>query len=569
MTLTFFTESHKMTFVDGITHLVCNAWDLAPNRTYHVFFEIQNDANIEKQNVQCQITHSPFGIGLPGTITNLIQPAAVTVPPRGPPSDGVTSGNGLATVMFYYNTPPGGHSCLTATILPNGPSIQQNTQVATMPIGSIGVQSFLVFGGQNPETMHIDVNERLESGAAVPAAGSWHPKIKAPAGIGPAAATAPPVNLSLAANGFYSIELQVTPAGAPGTVHVFHITGTVNGKNVGEVDIRIKSTNLVVIQPDPFIYGGFQSPDILLFDANGQQVPIGAFGSATKLLPDTDYTIAARVHDGTLAPATNTVIRFWEFPNGLASFGTLIDLQTATIQPSGTTVYAAHPFHSAPAGHHKCAVVSLYNARAGTCPDAVTGSQVPWPSTNPGHSCSAWRNTDSLDVIIGKPFELTLAVNIAPDSPDPGPIKVDVITQHVPATWNKTEKVQAAIGEMEKNGPLPQIPVFLLPALRETLKAVDLALDVKLKGRLPKETLSALTAKPVKLGGTATVIPAKAFGITLLEHKEVPFTITGTVPRDVKAGDQVLVHAIAHYPKSDSGKARDIEFLEILNIIEE
>jgi hypothetical protein len=560
MTLSFFTENHKMTFVDAVTHQVQNAWQLVPNRSYRVYFVIQNSGNTE-QNAQCHITHTPFGIGLPGTTNNVVQPQPVVVPPKGPASDGVTSGNGLATVMFHYQTPPGGHSCLSATIAGATGVLQQNTQVISMPIGTAGAYSFLVFGGAAPETMIIEVAESTESGTA----GSWQPKIKAPAGVGPTTATAPPVNLNLAANQFYSIELIVTPSGAPGTVHVFHVTGKVNGVVVGAVDIRIQVGPALPL-PAPYIHGGYQSDDIILIDSNGHQVPIGANQAATQLLPDTDYSLAARIHNASPTPADNTVVRFWQFPHGNASVGQLIDVQTATIQAAGTTVYAAHPFHTPPAGVHSCAVVSIYNARAGTCPDAVTGTQVPSPGSPTTQSCSAWRNTDSMNVVIGQPWTLTLGVNFPPDIKDPGPVEVRVITQHVPAAWHKDEKVLKAVGEMEKVGRLPATPMAIVPALRGTLKTVDLGLDVKLKGRMPRETMSVMAVKPFRLADNVTLMPAMALSISLKEIKEVPFTISGTVPKDVKAGDQLIVHVIAHYPKSEMGAARDIEFIEFLNV---
>ena len=72
--------------------------------------------------------------------------------------------------------------------------------------------------------------------------------------------------LSFAANGIYGVGLWVTViAGDPD--HIFRITGTVNGNNVGEVEICVTApitpTTVTPPKPDPYVQGGYQSADVV------------------------------------------------------------------------------------------------------------------------------------------------------------------------------------------------------------------------------------------------------------------------------------------------------------------
>ncbi|MGA2488760.1 MAG: hypothetical protein ABSF99_01040 [Anaerolineales bacterium] len=534
MSLTFYTQSQQMTFVDSTPpYPVVNAWSLSPNHSYDVFFTIQNDTNFEVLGVQVIVTHSPFGIGLPGTTTNIIQPQPVNVPPKGP------GGNGLATVMFHYLTPPGGHACLVATIQPNGPSLQQNTDVIAVPTGVTSTLSFLVFGSAVPEVMTLNLTERLETGVAVPPAQKWNPLLVAPSGIGPAVPTPSPINLNLAANGFYSIGLNVTPPLGATDLHIFHIEGTIGAANVGSVDIRV-TPSPGVVKPDPYVLGGYQSPDIILYDlTTGIPVPLGGLPGGrwdTTLDPNKDYGFAACVHNASSTPAVNTVVRFWEFWGGVGCAGTLVDVQAAAIPPlSSVIVYSAHPFKSAPAGQHKCAVISLYNSLAGTCPDAVTASQVPDPNANPSHSCSAWRNTDSMIVFSLQPWKIILQVNTP--IPDPGPIEVKVLTYHVPSKWIEQDNVKKIATVLEQGGAPRETPLYMLPLLRDTSKPIDLKI--------------VLDRGPM---------------IKLEKGEPGTFTVSGIVPEGVQPGDKLLVHVIASYPQTKESAARAVEFIQILHV---
>jgi hypothetical protein len=568
LSLGFFTQNHHMTFANAFTGQSENAGTLHPNTIYHVSLIIKNDSNHaepsdpQKPGIEVFVQHTPYGIGLPGTTTNIIQPTPVYVPPHGP------DGDGLATVSFYYTTPVGGHSCLTAKIMPNGSTLSQNTNVSNTPIGVPSTHSFLVFGGTGPETMSLTVTESSEPN--VPPYQTWNPKIIAPPGIGLNGPETAPVNLNLPANSFYSIGLQVTPPiPCDNKIHNYLIVGTVGNKNVGSVNISIKPVPQNSFKPcDPYILGTYQSADVILVDPDtGLPVPLGIGGTATSLKPGKKYGFAACVHNASVVPAVNTVVRFWQFGT-LNSVGPLIDVQTVTIPPnSDIIVQSAKPFPSAPLGQHKCAVVSIYNSVGGSCPDAVVSGQVPtpWPAD---HACAAWRNTDSIFINLGKPWELNLELALPAPIPYPltnsVPVDVMIHTHFVPPEWKKTAKVDDLVSKIAKAGIPCKVPLHMIPSLRETMKSIDLRLDVKTEHSFKVEKFE-LPTEVKKLMAKPRENLQKAFRFNLKE-KPVPFTISGIIPDTTNPGDIILVDVVAHYSATETLPARDIEFLQVFHV---
>jgi hypothetical protein len=147
MPLKFHTQPQQMIFVDHTNHSVRSPADLLGNTTYDVFIVLQNDDPVEYTDVQVFITHSAFGINLPGGTSGLSQPAPVIVPPA---AYGLP---GLATIEFQFTTPPGGHGCLLATLQPSGPTLQQNINAIGVPIGISSMLSFLVYGGRRQSAL--------------------------------------------------------------------------------------------------------------------------------------------------------------------------------------------------------------------------------------------------------------------------------------------------------------------------------------------------------------------------------------------------------------------------------
>jgi hypothetical protein len=555
MALSFLTSAGHYTFVDHLTLAITSADALLPNRTYDVFVVVQNDDGFEHPNVQVEVSHSAFGIGLPGGPSNLIQPAPATVPPK------LGGANGTATVEFQFLTPAGGHGCLLAKIVGTNQTVPQNVDVIGVPAGTSSTLSFLVYGDpQHAESMLLTFTEFAQGGGLVTPAQSWNPRIAAPGGIGPADPTPSPVTLNLAANAFYSVGLQVTvPAGAVGA-HVFHIDGTVNGLNVGEVQITVQARPIAVPRPAPYVSGGYHTPDIILTD------PLTNLPTAPSmdhdLRPNTNYGFQARIHNQSPTPAVNTVVRFWYFPGGCAAAGVLIDVQTASVPGYGSTIVtASKPFLSAPAGKHRCAVVSIYNALSDCTIDAVTAEMVPDAKFDGSESCAAWRNTDSMLAFPHTPWEFALEVAFPKPIPNPGPVKVRVETLAVPRDFAKLPELTIVRDSLRAAGA-PVQKLYLLDSLQPLLAQADLGVAIH-PGQHDTKTIDA-----ERTAAGATAVAAPAIATLHVTDKPAPFTVTGGLPANAKPGDVFLVRVTAKYPSVDGARPRIIGFTNELTVAE-
>ena len=526
MPLSFITKNQQFVLVDPSTTpaATVNPEATLPNHLYDVFLVIENTDSFEATNVQVNVWHSAFGIGRMAGTDGLTQPAPVNVPPQ---AYGIP---GTATISFTFLTPPGGHGCLGAQIAPSGAYIGQNVTVISCPTGVPSTLSFVVFGGPANEAMVLTLTESIQNGAVIPAGSSqsWKPLLIAPPGTGPTVPTAAPITLNLAAEAFYSVGLQVTVAAGASTAHVFRVVGTVAGQFEGEVDITVNPV-AGLAAPDPYLTGGYQSPDILIFDSANNPVPLGGQPNAvwdTLLIPNTDYKLAVVVHNDSSTPAVNTVVRFWQIPGGIATNGTLIDVRTVTVPAnSSVQVNSNFPFHSAPPGQHCCAAVSIYNSQSKDATvDPVTASQIPDPNANSAHSPSAWRNTDSIFVFIGKPWSFSLKGTSPPTARVP--LKVTA-TAKLAATLETTPAALALRQTLRESGAATD-SLFLAPTLRATLPVIDLKLNIGV-------------VKPIS--------PTVA-----------EFPVSGVVPSDAKVGDRYLVSVAATYEN------RTVEFLQTLYV---
>ncbi|HEY5536467.1 MAG TPA: hypothetical protein VIL99_16225 [Ignavibacteria bacterium] len=549
-----------MIFYDPLTNTVVNPANLLPDKDYDVYFTIQNDSSsVVPDGETVSITHSAFGIGLPGG-NSLLTPPTVTFPEIPPMAYGI---NGEATGKFIFHTPGGGHGCLLAIINSNGVRLNQNTTVRGVPSGAPSTTGFLVFGNA-AANVTLTLTEKVDNAGVISnadATNTWTPKMIAPSGFGPSTPTASPLLLTgLVATAYYTVGLNVNPVLSPTLAHIFTIVGTNTdtGEYVGEVEIRLEPAAGVVLEPSrPFIFGGYQSADVILIDPSGNEVSLGgAPGGAwdTLLIHDTDYRFAARVHNVSGTPAENTVVRFWNFPGGLASNGTLVDIQTVTVPAYGTTtppVYSEYPFRSAPEGQHSCAVVSISNSMSDNCTvDAVNAIDVPDPGSEGHIGCSAWRNTESRWGYIGFPWIFHLDLGLPHEVWGPGPVEIKVEAQHVPFDWKKNPKYIDANNMLKSAGVHSNKPLFLLPSLRETFKKIDLDIKVKMKegGKMEqgKDKLSHI--------------------IAIDKRNKTAFEVSGIIPKDAKKGDIMLVKVTAHYPKTKLASARNIEFLQVLHV---
>jgi N-acetylneuraminic acid mutarotase len=318
--------------------------------------------------------------------------------------------------------------------------------------------------------------------------------------------------------------------------------------------------NLTTTQPDPYIGNGtYQSPDIILVDSVGNVVPLGGAPMGpwdTLLTPNTDYTIRAVIHNDSAAAAPQTVVRFWHFPGGVGTAGTLIDTQYVTVPAGGSiTSTSAHPFHSAASGVHECAVVSVANvASAFFNVDPTTAVMVPDPTVShppdTTHFGSAWRNTDSIVVGPGGMWHLRFAAT--PGLPGgEKPVEISVSTGHVPREFNLEGEAARLSETLTFLGAETRAPLFLAPRVRGDFKAApDLAItigrsDERPPVRLPEGSSHPLQAKP---------------------GHPAPFTVSGTIPQDTRLGDAFLVDVSARYPEAPGQPERTVRFLEVIYV---
>jgi len=309
-------------------------------------------------------------------------------------------------------------------------------------------------------------------------------------------------------------------------------------------------------QPDPYIGNGtYQSPDIILLDSNGNPVPLGGAPSGawdTLLLPNTDYGIQAMVSNDAATPANDTVVRFWHFPGGVGSAGTLIDVQYVTVPAAGSiTVPSARPFHSAGAGQHECVAVSVANAQSPyfnvdpTTATEVVDPTVPRPGGS-GHFGSAWRNTNSILVGPGMGWRLGFAAGLR--ALEPVTVRIDVATVKVPLGWDRTDEALTLRNALQFTGAQPRMPLFLVPAIRSGFHTAH---DLDIEIRVPGED-------------KAVQIPAgKDHHLTVPPGHSAHFTVSGRIPPGAHPGDVYLVDVGAHYP---TGSA--VRFLEVIYVKE-
>ena len=316
-----------------------------------------------------------------------------------------------------------------------------------------------------------------------------------------------------------------------------------------------------IVQPQPYIGNGtYQSPDIHLFDMNGTEIfPGGAPGVwDTLLTPSSHYTMKAFIHNDPPAStsAYNTIVRFWSFPGGVGTAGTLLAEVPSTIQPGGTTVSSPVLFPTGPAGTHQCAVVSLSDAAAPFINvDAPTAAQVPDPTVpQPGgssHYASAWRNTDSMGVGPGHIWHLPFTV--FPWFREELPVHIDVITAKVPLRFEETGEAAKLREELQFLGAEPHLPLFLAPRLRSVLKpAPELEISISVPEKEEFERLEEGRHHELR---------------TSHEHP-ASFRVRGRIPDDAKVGEAFLVDVGAHYPEAEGRPARTIRWLEVLYVMD-
>ena len=319
-----------------------------------------------------------------------------------------------------------------------------------------------------------------------------------------------------------------------------------------------------IVQPQPYIGNGtYQSPDIHLFDMNGTEIfPGGAPGVwDTLLTPNSHYTMKAFIHNDPPASSSayNTIVRFWSFPGGVGTAGTLLAEVPSTIQPGGTTVplptQSPVLFPTGPSGTHQCAVVSLSDPAAPFINvDAPTAAQVPDPTVPQpaasSHYASAWRNTDSMGVGPGHIWHLPFTAGTW--ILEPLPVHIEVMTAKVPLRYEEIGEAAKLREELRFLGARAHLPLFLAPRVRSGLKAAP---ELEISIVVPKER-----KEPVRLA------EGERHELRTSHERPAAFTVRGRIPDDAREGEAFLVDVGAHYAEGDGRPARTIRWLEVLYV---
>jgi len=539
------------------------------DNNYSLQFEVSNDdLDAPPFDATVKLVHSAFGIGLPGDNLNLITDLfPVTVP----------HGGGSIGCNFTFVSNDGIHCCFTAQFADDTPQHNiievGNIRNQVMAVTDFKVVndadsnlSFIITNNQdNPSpTLNLSIEEHVNdiNGALIHPSNSdsWKPALVAPLGSGlniiPPTITDESTETyyeikDIGLGKFYSIKLKISPQLSTNlTPRLFHIKGAIPPKiNVGSLELKVEllGSSIAYNAPDPYVNGGFQSEDVILYYPNTMD-DIVIDGDITYLVPGTNYGFAARVHNNTNTDAVNTVVKFWHFPS-LGAAGTFIDVQTVTVPANGfVVVLSGYDFPSDPNGDHRCAVVSIYNSQVNTGNpdniDAIESSEVPTPY-NP-HSYSAWRNTGSM-TLKSLHFQFKLATSHI--ELEHGPVDIEIQTYHINDEWYKKHEVVKADNLLKSSGKKRTVPLYMMPALRQTMEHIEIKTGIRTKHEFK------ITEGLFK----------NRFFIHPIE-KQSHFEVFGDVPSHTKNGDVILVNVIAHYPQTKKTPAKSIEFLEVLHI---
>jgi hypothetical protein len=326
----------------------------------------------------------------------------------------------------------------------------------------------------------------------------------------------------------------------------------------------------------PYVLGGYQSPDIIITNITtsatgmaGTPVPLGGIpGSAawdTLLTPGLPYGLQVTIHNGSsMNEAYVDSVSFWTVPGGVGTAG---GTQLATINPGiaippggSITVppsYSTVQFTNS--GTHACAVVSIYSPDAGC---HFNGSQnpvslafppsedIPDPGPSNSHSCSAWRNTDTLSAAMGAAYKFKLGFG-RPPKRMLEPVELEIQGAHVPFDWQKNPKIRQVQALLDRTGAKWNAPLYLLPEFLGRYRVATLG-----------NKISALE------GGSVMEKDGRWLLTTEAKAKATSFEVSGKVPNGAKKGDILLVNVTAHYPATAEGEARSVGFLEFIYVTE-
>jgi hypothetical protein len=296
----------------------------------------------------------------------------------------------------------------------------------------------------------------------------------------------------------------------------------------------------------PFIRGGYQSPDIRLRDQFATppvEVPHGGQpggSSDTELEPSRPYDYFALVHNPPQGESVDVLVHFWHSDGGVGSNGTHVGCAQGFLEPGDSSVpfVSPAPFVSDVAGQSRCAIVSVAPADGNDCSVTPLIEHLPANNGDNNPSPVAWRNTFSTEVS-DRDFVIDLETNWPDVDEQFPPVTILIDTIHIPSDWTPDPEI---VEQLISEGWPEDYPFYLLPWLEGEFQ----------HGIIPVEVTS-------------------EFGVEQLEHnmwqlapeREVPFQIFGTFPDLAVDGDLFLVDVSADYARTETTPERRIEFTRI------
>jgi len=326
----------------------------------------------------------------------------------------------------------------------------------------------------------------------------------------------------------------------------------------------------------PYVLGGYQSPDIIITNltdsttgAAGTPVQLGGTPNSmawdTLLVPGLAYGFQATIHNSnSTEEAYIDSVSFWSIPGGVGTAGgtLLATLNTEIAIPPGGSITVPSSYSTVQftnPGSHACAVVSIYCPHSGCtfngAQDPVTlaappSQDIPDPGPSNSHSCSAWRNTDSMSAAMGASYKFKLGFARPPEKL-PGPVVLEIQTALVPFDWNRDPKIGQAQALPHGAGARSNVRLYTLPEF------------------IGKYHTSTLGIKVTALeGGSVTERDGRWSVSPEVNAKATSFEISGEVPGGARKGDVLLVNVTANYPRTAGAEARSVGFLEFIYITE-
>jgi hypothetical protein len=204
-----------------------------------------------------------------------------------------------------------------------------------------------------------------------------------------------------------------------------------------------------------------------------------------------------------------------------------------------------------------CAVVSIYANNSGClfngAPDPVTmatppSQDIPDPGAANSHSCSAWRNTDTMSAPMGGAYKFKLGFGVIRQKVH-APVMLQIHTAHIPFDVNKDPVLRQVQARLDRAGARSNLPLYLLPELLDKYRTANSkhAVTVTKGGKLEQRA------------GNWYLTPEAA-------AKATAFEVSGRVPAGARKGDVLLVNVTANYPRVGDAEARSVGFLEFVYV---